>query len=403
MNMQNTKVQSFRLLGVAPDSSLDEIKCAYRRIAKRLHPDRRGGDLNAFRRITAAYNQLLEDHRRGTDRTPTKSAAKPTPSVTPKRKTDSNAHKRPRVEKAGTKTASKTVGFSDFRFEWSSEFEHAERARRVKKEAIRKGAASGPSTVRKSDDVDPISGAEAWEAWCSHVNAADHIDEPVKSVEETVESKPVENTVVEMNDDSILSKRILGWFKKQKRHFQVLKPVYQGENVTLRLRTTDQTLLFGGHHRIALQRLAVCPSCKGVSERSCSICRNAGRVKVREEVTVYVPPGALSGTQIKVPGKGTAGLFQHNDGDLVLIVEHEPPKGFRVQDLDLIGTFRLDKTLARRGGVVSVDVPRGKVKVRIPAQTVDGDRLKLKGQGIPSSISNLIGDVYLDLSIGRLV
>ena len=117
---------------------------------------------------------------------------------------------------------------------------------------------------------------------------------------------------------------------------------------------------------------------------------------------MYVPPGALSGTQIKVPGKGMAGLFQQSDGDLVLIVEHEPPKGFRVHDLDLVGTFRLDKTLALRGGVVAVDVPRGKVKVRIPAHTVDGDRLKLKGQGIPSSTSNLIGDVYLDLSIGRV-
>jgi len=401
--MQNTKVQSFRLLGVAPDSSLDEIKCAYRRIAKRLHPDRRGGDLSAFRRITAAYNQLVEDHKRGTCRTQTNRSAKPTPSVTPKRKTESRARKSARVETAEPKPASKTVGFSDFRFEWSSEFEHAERARRAKKEVIRKAAAAGTSTVRRSDDVDAISGDEAWKNWRSHVNAADKIDEPTQTVEESVESQPVEDTVAEIDDNSLLSKRVFGWFKKQKRHFQASKPVYQGENVTLRLRTTDQTLMFGGHHRIALQRLAACPSCQGLSERSCTICRNAGRVKVREEVTVYVPPGALSGTQIKVPGKGTAGLFQHNDGDLVLVVEHEPPKGFRVQDLDLIGTFRLDKTLAQRGGIVEVDVPRGKVKVRIPARTADGDRLKLRGQGIPSSTSNLIGDVYLDLSIGRLI
>jgi DnaJ-class molecular chaperone len=401
--MQNTKVQSFRLLGVAPDSSLDEIKCAYRRIAKRLHPDRRGGDLNAFRRITAAYNQLVEDHKRGTCRTQTNRTAKQTPAATPKRKTESSARKRPTVDKAVPKTASKTVGFTDFRFEWSSEFEHAERARRAQKEVIRKAASVGPSTVRMSDDVDAVSDEEAWEYWRSHVNATDKINEPVHTVEERVGSQPVEDTVVETDGDSLLSKRIFGWFKQQKRHFQVSKPVYQSENVTLRLRTTDQTLMFGGHHRIALQRLAACPSCQGVSERSCKICRNAGRVKVREEVTVYVPPGALSGTQIKVPGKGTAGLLHHSDGDLILVVEHEPPKGFRVQDLDLIGTFRLDKALARRGGIVVVDVPRGKVKVRIPAKTKDGDRLKLKGQGIPSSTSNLVGDVYLDLSIGRLV
>ena len=55
-----------------------------------------------------------------------------------------------------------------------------------------------------------------------------------------------------------------------------------------------------------------------------------------------------------------------------------------------------------RGGVVSVDIPRGKVKVRIPPGTENGDRLKLKGQGIPSSTSNLSGDVYLDLNVGSV-
>jgi DnaJ-class molecular chaperone len=402
--MQNSRVQSFRLLGVSPDSSLDEIKRAYRRIAKRLHPDRRGGDLNAFRRITAAYNQLLEDHKGVTPRVQ-QVRPKSAPTAAPSRTASGNAHKPRNTQGAAPKTSSKTVGFSDFRFEWSSEFEHAERARHAKKEAAKKATSQGPSTVRKSDDVDSMNGAEAWKVWRSHVNANNQIKDPVESAEssETTATAAQEDAVVDLTEESILSKRIFGWFKKQKRHFQVIKPVHKGENVTLRLRTTDQTLLFGGHHRIALQRLAVCPSCQGVNERSCSICRNAGRVKVREEVTVYVPPGALSGTQIKVPGKGTAGLFQQGDGDLILIVEHEPPRGFRVDDLDLIGTFRLDKNLARRGGVVAVDVPLGKVKVRIPANTVDGDRLKLKGQGIPSSTSNLIGDVYLDLNIGRIL
>ena len=309
--MQNTKAQSFELLGVAPDSSLDEIKHAYRRIAKRLHPDRRGGDLNAFRRITAAYNQLVEDHKSGTRRAQTHRTAKPKPSATSKRKTGPSVRKRSRVEKSAPKTGSKTVGFSEFRFEWSSEFEDAERARHATQKATQKATAAGPSTVRRSDNVDAMSGEAAWAHWRSHVNATDKMDEPVKTVEESAPSQPVEDTVVELDDDSLLSNRIFGWFKKQKRHFQASRPVYQGENVTLRLRTTDQTLMFGGHHRIALQRLAACPSCQGVSERSCKICRNAGRVKVREEVTVYVPPGALSGTQINVPGKGTAGLFRH--------------------------------------------------------------------------------------------
>ena len=61
--MQKTRSQSSKILGVAPDATLTDIKRAYRRIAKRLHPDRTGGDVAAFRRITAAYNLLLEQHR----------------------------------------------------------------------------------------------------------------------------------------------------------------------------------------------------------------------------------------------------------------------------------------------------------------------------------------------------
>ena len=117
---------------------------------------------------------------------------------------------------------------------------------------------------------------------------------------------------------------------------------------------------------------------------------------------MYVPPGAFSGTQIRVPGKGTAGLSTQPDGDLILIIEHEPPRGFRVEGLDLIGTFRIDRRLAERGGIVELDVPRGKVKVRVPRNTKNGDRLRLKEQGVPSSTSNLVGALYLDLSVGRI-
>ena len=313
-----------------------------------------------------------------------------------------NHGKSHRTKNAGPASDETTVRFNDFRFEWSKQFERAERRRKAKASAQRSEVTKQKSKNSEHVSSAPTDGAEAWRLWRSHVKANDEMSEPQQQQEVGDSFVPEGGTHVDVSNDSTLSERVVGWFKKQKRHFQASKLVDPGENVTLRLRTSDQTLLFGGHHRIALQRLAACPSCRGESERSCSICRNTGRVKVREEVTVYVPPGAVSGTQIKVPGKGTAGLLNHTDGDLILIVEHELPAGFRAQGLDLIGAFRVDRGLAMRGGVVSVDIPRGKVKVRIPPGTENGDRLKLKGQGIPSSTSNLSGDVYLDLNVGSV-
>ncbi|MGB0648215.1 MAG: DnaJ C-terminal domain-containing protein [Bradymonadia bacterium] len=394
--MQNSRAQSFQLLGISPDASRDEIKRAYRRIAKRLHPDRRGGDLNAFRRITAAYNQLIQGDRAPSNRSQSSGGTQTKP------KTQNQEPTRTTGRTVSSDSADTTVRFKDFRFEWSKQFERAERRRKAKASSRKTESTQQQEINSGHVSSVPTDDAEAWRLWRSHVKANDEMSEPQQHREVSDSFVPEGGTYTDASIDSTLSGRVVGWFKKQKRHFQAIKPVDKGENVTLRLRTSDQTLLFGGHHRIALQRLAACPSCRGESERSCSICRNTGRVKVREEVTVYVPPGAVSGTQIKVPGKGTAGLLDHSDGDLILIVEHELPTGFRAQGLDLIGAFRVDKNLAMRGGIVSVDVPRGKVKVRIPPGTENGDRLKLKGQGIPSSISNLSGDVYLDLNVGSV-
>jgi DnaJ-class molecular chaperone len=395
--MQNTRLQSSRILGVAPDATLTDIKRAYRRIAKRLHPDRTGGDVAAFRRITAAYNLLLEQHRdrpqksgfgtarkNGSTRSYTKTK---TTTVPPASERTGYTHR-----DVGSK-ADSTVNFGEFKFEWSSHFARAEKQRRAKNKAASRRKSSQQASAEATQ---PNAGdADEWTAWRQHLDA-------VEQVEKDVHSSEHDNTPPDGDAEGSLGSGLFNWFKKQKRHFKTSEPSKRGEDVKLRLKTTDQTLLFGGHHRIALKRLAACPSCQGFSERPCSICRNAGRVKVREEVTVYVPPGAVSGTQIKVPGKGTAGICDFEDGDLVLIIEHELPRGFRNEGNDLIGAFRIDKQLARRGGIVQIDVPRGKVKVRVPPNTQNGDRLRLRGQGIPCPTSNQVGDVYLELSVGKL-
>ena len=133
--MQNTRLQSSRILGVAPDATLTDIKRAYRRIAKRLHPDRTGGDVAAFRRITAAYNLLLEQHRERPNKTvfgderkndSARSHAKSKSSgAAPSSERSTHTHR------GVNSKAESTVHFGDFRFEWSSQFARAEKQRRA--------------------------------------------------------------------------------------------------------------------------------------------------------------------------------------------------------------------------------------------------------------------------------
>ena len=145
-DMQNARLQSSKILGVAPDASLRDIKRAYRRIAKRLHPDRTGGDVTAFRRITAAYNLLLQQHRDGpspkgfSSSRNQKSASAHAESA---RTTKSAKSSEAKPQNFGARQDPK-VNFGDFRFEWSSHFAKAEKERRAKRKAASKQRACSP-------------------------------------------------------------------------------------------------------------------------------------------------------------------------------------------------------------------------------------------------------------------
>ena len=94
-------------------------------------------------------------------------------------------------------------------------------------------------------------------------------------------------------------------------------------------------------------------------------------------------------------------LCSHPDGDLLLLIEPVLSSGFQVDGFEFLGTLRVTKSLANRGGVVEIDVPRGKVKVRIPAGASAGTRLRLRGQGLENPETGEKGDVMLNLRIGR--
>jgi len=390
--MRQNATQSSQLLGVSPDASIAEIKKAYRKIAKRLHPDRNGGDQTAFRRITAAYQNLLTQKK-------TSAVDAPKARAKTNKWSASTQAQRPRsAPTASSKEAADTkADFGDFKFSWSEQFARveAERNQRQKSRKIRAARSQkmnqvpGGRSESSSQYVDHTPDSD-WHTWRRHI---DSMNQTPGDAEDVVSD--------ETENEDTQSPGIWGWLKKQKRHLKTHRTSFPGVDVKLRLKTTEQTLLFGGEQRIALQRLAVCPSCQGQNAKSCEICRGTGRVKVREELVVHVPPSATSGTQLRVPGKGTAGLCSHPDGDLILLIEPVLSSGFQVDGFQFLGTLRVTKSLANRGGVVEIDVPRGKVKVRIPAGACAGTKLRLRGQGLENPETGETGDVMLNLRIGH--
>ena len=130
-----------------------------------------------------------------------------------------------------------------------------------------------------------------------------------------------------------------------------------GRDTNLRLQVSPHLIVHGGEQRIAIRRDARCPSCVGTS--SDCVCGGQGRIKIREVITVKLAPGAVTGAQIRVSGKGTDSLNSGLDGDLILSLEPRPLPGFRRDGVHLHGTLEMSGDRLQLGGIVDVSLPRG--------------------------------------------
>ena len=119
-----------------------------------------------------------------------------------------------------------------------------------------------------------------------------------------------------------------------------------------------------------------------------------------DEVIVQIPSGASYGTKIRVAGRGSEGLGDFSDGDLYLELEPSDMPGFRREGADIHGSCLIAPEVARSGGFVTVGLPRGGVRVKVPARTCVGDRFRLRGQGLPVGTDGRVGDAFLTVKVG---
>lgn len=140
-----------------------------------------------------------------------------------------------------------------------------------------------------------------------------------------------------------------------------------------------------------------CPHCHGKGTRipSCTACGGSGKTSTREKVTVRIPAGADHGSRLRVSGRGAPGA--RGAGDLVIETRIKPHAFFRRDKLDLY--LRLPVTLeeALLGAQLEVPTAQGQVKLRIPPCSQQGTRLRIKNKGV--SRKNQSGHVYVDLDV----
>lgn len=326
------------LLGIERDAETGEIKRAYKRLARRLHPDINPGDREAaerFRQILAAYETLIDPDRR-------------------------------RRYDAGQLTVSShegdtaTFGFAGFDF---SSRVHAERTTTfgdLFEEVLHKRAGRG---------VEPEQGADI------HARTTLTFEEAWHGVQRTV--------TVTRHDRC----RVCAGSGYQR----------VSETRCVSCEGTGAVRSVRGHMVFA----KTCPTCGGegrLKREECMACRGLGIEPRSETLTVRVPPFVASGARVRIAGKGHAGARGGRPGDLLIDVQVEDHPIYRREGDELHMTVPIAIHEAALGAKIEIETPDGQVRLRVPPGTQSGQRFRLRDRGVAGR-NGQRGDLVVDVRL----
>ena len=151
-----------------------------------------------------------------------------------------------------------------------------------------------------------------------------------------------------------------------------------------------------------LVQTGVCPTCNGagkVPEQPCERCDGAGRELRARSWEVEVPPGIESGQRIRIAGAGHAGEAGAATGDLYVLVTVAEDQRFERRGQDLVSVVHVPATQAMLGGTVDVPTLDGDAEVEVPAGAQPGQAIVLDGRGLPSLRGARRGDQHVIVDV----
>ncbi len=144
-----------------------------------------------------------------------------------------------------------------------------------------------------------------------------------------------------------------------------------------------------------------CTRCGGTGKirTPCRTCGGEGRVRRTETIEVRIPAGLASGSRVRVPGKGNSGTMGAPAGDLYLRVEVRPHPFFERRGNDLYTKVPVTVSEATLGAKIEVPTIDGRSLVKIPPGTNSGSTLRLREKGIISARNGSRGDQYVEVQV----
>ncbi len=338
------KPDYYAILGIAKNAKEADIKKAYRRLARKNHPDINPGDRSAeerFKKIQEAYDVLSDPKKRSMyDRFGFYSENfKETP---------------PGAEGGGPAWG---FDFGDFEPGGETSF------RDIFSELFQgRGRRSRPNGPERGEDLE------------HRLNIS--FDEAMRGLSPRLS--------ISRNEQC---QRCGGTGADRSRGRQVC-PTCKGSGQTVR------------SHGV-MRFSSPCGSCGGTGQVGvrCTACGGTGSQPVQETVTVRIPPGVDTGYRMRVPGKGNAGRSGGGSGDLYLIIAVREHPFFRREGNDIICSIPITVSEAALGTKIEVPTIDGKAVLRIPPGTQSGQKFRLREKGAPSIRGQGRGNQIVEIQV----
>ncbi len=174
--------------------------------------------------------------------------------------------------------------------------------------------------------------------------------------------------------------------------------VLQGTGVCPECGGKGQVTQVGGNMRFNIQ----CPRCNGSgkAQNVCPVCHGSGTVSRTEPLEVRIKAGTRDGQRIRLPGKGNAGQFGGPAGDLYIVVRAEQHPVFQREGDDIHVTVPVTATEAALGAKIEVPTIDGRALLKIPPGTQSGQKLRLREKGVRSATREGVrGDEIVEVRI----
>jgi molecular chaperone DnaJ len=158
-----------------------------------------------------------------------------------------------------------------------------------------------------------------------------------------------------------------------------------------------QRTIFG-----SFARVVPCVACQGTGEKidsPCKSCKGSGRTRAQSRIKVKVPAGIDNGYRLRIAGSGDAGGKGAPPGDLYVFISVKPHAKFKRQGDNLFTLEAIDFVSAILGDEITIMVLNEKTTIKVPPGTQPNTVIKLKGKGMPRLNSSSFGDLFVEVQV----